>query len=374
MNTAEMFFQLIQIAVGSKKCLTVVPSEEDWNKLYKMSFKQAISGVVFYGMQKLCKESPEQTENLTSELRMQWLVMAVRIQERNEQLNKRCSELHCKLQQAGFRTCILKGQGVATLYSNPYDGKDGDTLSLLRQPGDIDAWVEGARDEVLDLVRRQGIEVAYIDSVHAHAAFFDDVEVEVHSRPSWMYNSKHDKIFTAFWKGQQERQFSNFDMTLGFCYPTVAFNLVYSLLHINRHIFEEGIGLRQLMDYYFILKTSTSKERIIAVRVLESMNLRCFAAGIMYIEQKVFGLTEEYYIVQPDRNEGEFLLKDILVGGNFGKFDSHNISTRLDERWKRGVHTLIHNYRYLTHYPSEVFSIPIWKLRHYVWRKIKGYI
>lgn len=374
MNINDLFFQLMQVAIGSRQFLTIVPSKEEWNQLYALSLKQALLGVAFYGMQKLRKEKPEQTENISQRLRLQWLAMAVKIQERNRQLNQRCTELHSKFERAGFRTCVLKGQGVATLYNIESDELEDNSLSTFRQSGDIDLWVEGDRDVVLEWVRKQGVEVSFVDSVHAHADFYADVEVEVHSRPSWMYNNKHDKVFIDFWKKYQDKQFSNFDCNLKFCYPTVAFNLVYSLLHINRHIFAEGIGLRQLIDYYFILKASTKEERDKASNVLKKMNLTRFTTGIMYIEQKVFGLDNEDCIVQPNADEGIFLLKDILIGGNFGKFDDRNVVTRLNERWKRGVYTLIHNSRYLTHYPSEVLSLPFWKFKHFAWRKKKGYI
>ena len=330
--------------------------------MYTMAEKQALVGVCFSALNKL---PLEQTTNLPKVLKRQWLGMTVQIQQRNEMLDERCKELSERYRKAGFRSCVLKGQGVANLYGS---------LKNFRQPGDIDLWVEGDRDVVVDWARKQGVKVSYVDSVHAHADFYDDTEVEVHSRPSWMYNRKHDKVFIQFWKYRQDEQFTNINEELGFCYPTVVFNLVYSMLHINRHIFEEGIGLRQLLDYYFILKNSTKEEREEAIRVLKTMNLKGFASGVMYIEQKVLGLGEEWLIAKPDAKEGEFLLKDILIGGNFGRFDERNVSTRLDERWKRGWYTILRSLRYAIHYPSEVFSIPIWKIRHLLWRKKRGYI
>lgn len=189
-----------------------------------------------------------------------------------------------------------------------------------------------------------------------------------------MYNKNSDQAFINYWSSCKDEQFSHYDATLDFSYPTVAFNLVYSLLHINRHIFEEGIGLRQLVDYYFILKASTKEERNNAVTTLREMNLLKFASGILYILHNCLGLSKESLYIEPDAKEGEFLLNDILIGGNFGKYDDRNVATSLDERWKRGWYTIIHNFRNLTHYPSEVLSIPGWKIRHYMWRKKWGYI
>ena len=157
-------------------------------------------------------------------------------------------------------------------------------------------------------------------------------------------------------------------------YPTVGFNLVYSLVHINRHIFEEGIGLRQLLDYYFILKASNVAEREKVHEEIAALGLKKFAAGIMYIESKVFALGRDCMVCEPDAVEGEFLLEDIERGGNFGKYDERNVVLPVEKRFARGWYNMLHNVRYEWHYPSEVLAIPFWKVWHYCWRKRKGYL
>ena len=57
-------------------------------------------------------------------------------------------------------------------------------------------------------------------------------------------------------------------------HPDVSFNLVFAMVHIYRHFFSEGIGLRQLKDYYFILKLSTSEERAKAMNTFERLHMR----------------------------------------------------------------------------------------------------
>ncbi len=357
----DLFFELLRVSLDENLRLSKNPDDKEWEQLYQMAEKQSLIGITFVGVQKLHNHKQIPPELLL----MRWYGMANIIRNRNKQVNQQCVVLSNKYKDAGFQSCILKGQGVASLY---------DDLSELRTPGDIDIWIDGDRDKALDYARKQGVEVSYIDSVHAHATFFSDTQVEVHSRPSWMYNKKNDQAFINYWTLCKDEQFNHYDSTLGFCYPTVAFNLVYSLLHINRHIFEEGIGLRQLVDYYFILKSSTKEERNDTIYTLSQMNLLKFASGILYILNKYVGLSKEYLYIQPNEKEGEYLLKDILIGGNFGKYDDRNVSTSLDERWKRGWYTVIHNFGNIMHYPSEVLSIPGWKIRHYLWRKKRGYI
>ena len=60
--------------------------------------------------------------------------MAAKIQQRNEVVNRQCAELQAKLSTEGFRSCVLKGQGVAMRYPEHLRG--------LRQSGDIDVWIE----------------------------------------------------------------------------------------------------------------------------------------------------------------------------------------------------------------------------------------
>lgn len=42
--------------------------------------------------------------------------------------------------------------------------------------------------------------------------------------------------------------------------PTLSFNVIYILSHLYRHVFTEGIGLRQLLDYYFVIEKFFSKQ------------------------------------------------------------------------------------------------------------------
>lgn len=372
----DRFFELIRVAIGTGDSLTHTPSNKEWKALYAMAKKQSLVGVCFAALQRLGADADEGFARIgmSEMLYLTWMGMAAKIKQKNETLNQQCAVLQMKLSTDGFRSCVLKGQGVATLYITTSTVQAQSVLQGLRQSGDIDIWIDGEKDQTLDWARKQGARLGSIDIVHAHAAFFEDTEVEIHSRPSWMYGRKADKVLQNYFEEMADEQFKHFDQSLGFCYPTVGFNLVYLLVHINRHIFEEGIGFRQLMDYYFVLVASSEAERSEAVKVLSDMGLMKFARGIMYIEQKVFCLDASCMLCEADKSEGEFLLKDILIGGNFGKYDDRNVVLPTEKRFARGWYTLKRNMRYFPHYPSEVIAIPFWQLWHYCWRKRKGYL
>lgn len=194
-----------------------------------MAKKQSLVGVCFAGVQKLVNQQQEPPEMLY----LTWLGMAAKIQQRNEVINKQCVELQARLAADGFRSCILKGQGVAASYGS---------LSLLRQSGDIDLWVDGDIKDTIRRFKQLGIELSNINIKHADARIFDDTEVEIHFRPSWFYSPIKDKKLRKWFEEQKDIQMNHRIGEL--CAPTTEFNLVYLLLHTYRHMLDEGVGLR----------------------------------------------------------------------------------------------------------------------------------
>ena len=363
----ELLFDILRGALRGK-LYTGVLTAKQFEIVLKQAEEQAIFGLVFnavHNAEIVDKEDVSSDEVGKAQMAIFEAVgLQEQIKQQNEIVNERTEMLTRILAAWGYRTCILKGQGVAQLYSNP----------LLRQSGDIDIWVDGKQDEIISCLRNNFIGIRNIDYVHSGAGFFNDVEVEVHFRPSWMYNPFSNRKLQKYFIENKDMQFANSDDKVGFAYPTIGFNLVYSLIHINRHIFEEGIGLRQILDYYYILKHSNKQEREGAFNTLKSLNLNKFTGAIMYVLQDVLGIEDELLLCAPDQKEGVFLLDEIMRGGNFGQYDDRNKWYEVNQYLKRGLFNAKRNIRYLTHYPSEVIWIPAWKLWHWCWRKWKGYL
>lgn len=70
---------------------------------------------------------------------MEWMFEDLKLRKKNEILFGRTQKASEWFLENGFRNCILKGQGNAIMYPDPY----------LRTSGDVDIWLEGTRDEIL---------------------------------------------------------------------------------------------------------------------------------------------------------------------------------------------------------------------------------
>ena len=237
----QIFFDFLRFCIGSDSEIPSSLKEADWKELYRIAQKQCLVGILFYGIQKL----PPAEVGMRKDLLLQWMMQSQMLEKANVRLNDAAIQVSEWFRKKGFRTCILKGQGNALLYPN----------GLHRTPGDIDIWVEGGDKRVISFVRSIS---PHEKACYHHIEFpsYKGVEVEVHYRPSFLLCFWHNRKLQKYYERVKEEQFSHRVM-LGeqgeIAIPTVEFNLIFQLTHIYAHLMNEGIGLRQLVDYYFVI-------------------------------------------------------------------------------------------------------------------------
>ena len=237
----QIFFDFLRFCIGSAKDIPDSLKEADWKEQYAIAKKQCLVGVLFDGIKKLPAEHVE----MEKELLLQWMAESQMLEKANVRLNDAAIHVSEWFRKKGFRTCILKGQGNALMYPNPYS----------RTPGDIDIWVEGGDKRVISFVRSIS---PHEKACYHHIEFppYKGVEVEVHYRPSFLLCFWHNRKLQKYYERVKEEQFSHRVM-LGeqgeIAIATVEFNLIFQLTHIFSHLMNEGIGLRQLVDYYYVL-------------------------------------------------------------------------------------------------------------------------
>lgn len=363
----KLFFELIRVSIDTQECLSRIPSAKEWKKLYDMAMKQSLIGICFAGVQKLGGNSDDGFIKLgmPEMLYLMWMGTAAQIQQRNEFMNRRCVELQERLHRDGFRSCILKGQGVASLYKIKDDKGGVRDLSALRQSGDIDVWIDASDYEVIDYVMSSSPTKEF-DQKHIHFRCFDDTEVEAHWFPVKWENPWHNKILLAFIDKERESQFNNH--IDGVCVPTVSFQLAHQLLHVFRHYVYEGVGLRQMMDLYFAQSASYESEVWKVLDLFKKLGLMRFVAAAQWVLGEVFRMPHEQMICEPDEKEGQRLLDEIITGGNFGHFNDQNqvigetFMQRFLRRWGR-------KFRMFRFDPMGTLLLPFTRIALEIWMR-----
>lgn len=357
-------FQLLRYAMGISKVFPIDISEEKWRGIYKIAQQQSLLGVLFYGIQ----QNP--STQMERDLLLQWYAVYEQNRSANQRVNKVAVELSDYFRKLGFRSCILKGQGNAMNYPDPY----------VRTCGDIDIWIEGGHDKIMKFVNAQwhGMLERYH---HVEIPAWDGVPVEIHFVPSYMHAPWMNKRIQRWFAENAEEQFSHEvelpDGAGSICVPTTEFDLIYQLSHMYRHLFSEGIGLRQMMDYYFVLKAHNDgigqmeKGREMkndVVDTLRYLGLYKFAGAVMWVLKETLGLEEEMMIVEPNEKEGRFLLDEIMIGGNFGQYDTRLGSKKNESVVHRYFRMSLRNMRYIMHYPLEALCEPLFRTWYFFWR------
>ena len=364
----RLFFEFIQVAVGNRKSLSVSVTDADWQRLFEFCKRQALIGVGFTAVEKLHAIGVV----CPAVLRMRWLALALQIEKRNALLNEQCSQLARKYEHDGLETCILKGQGnclnypeglrnrrqcgdidvwATPIYGRQHetnvcpreDGKGERELSQIKRElkeicpqadGGIAIAVQTGKEEVeyveyhgrkavMEYVRMQhrlegNIEKPVIRYHHIEAPKIDGTEVEVHFRPCYAHSPLRNWRMQRWFEEHADVCMKN-KTHMGFAVPTASVNVVYQMCHLFSHYFDEGIGLRQLMDYYFALKvwhndvmeckdlqtqgmwseglgtTVMSAQEVMAV--IRSFGMGKFAGAVMWVLNEVLLMNDDRLLI-----------------------------------------------------------------------------
>ena len=345
--------------LGSSAAVPSCVADICWHDLLEFAKKQTIVGVYWRGVQQLGKV-PENKP--TDDDVLEWMAYMKKVTDQSRLIFERVGYVTKTFASEGFRSCILKGQGNALMYPDP----------LSRQSGDIDIWLEGRDTDIIRYVREL---CPKAKACYHHIDFnrVKNAEVEVHYRPSFMNNLIHNARLQQYFSREAAAQFSNkvknIDGMGDFCVPTPSFNRIFQMAHISNHFFQEGIGLRQMIDYFYLLRQGfTEEERRRDVAVLKRCGLYRIACAVMYVEQTVLGLENSYLLVEPDARLGRQLLREVMEGGNFGHHDERMASGSAQGA-QRNINRLWRDVRFLCWYPSECLWEPVFRIWHYFWRR-----
>ena len=322
-NIGKSLFELIQVASGNRSALSSVPSQDEWQQLYGLLSKHTLLGIGYVAIQKLPQEQwPPKM------LVLKWTSVATAISHQNKTLNEECKSLCEEFRHDGVASVVIKGQSNLENYP--------EELRWYRTPGDIDLWCQARNGvEIGEMVNGEvvksefhgiagvieyckqyeqcrGRDIPWHRVLYYHCELKSDngIAIEPHYRISYLHSPVRNHRLQKWFKEQFDVCLQN-RCKLGFPVLTPSVNVVYQLVHLYRHVFESGIGLRQLMDYYFALRVwhndvmeckdlqsqgmwseglgmpVMSKEEVMSV--LRSFGMGRFAAAVMWVLKEVFG-------------------------------------------------------------------------------------
>lgn len=376
------FFLILQSAIGVNVRLTHCLSHDEWEEMFDLAKKQALLGLAFEGVKKLPKEQWPQ-----GDIVLKWTMATEQVKRQNLQTTNVCLRLNDIFAKEGFDTCILKGQANHVYYDGLIDGV---SLGMLRVCGDVDAWIWPKEKilhpvkSIIDYCQRRNILLS-LCHLHAEVKPINGVPIEIHFRPSFLNAPWRNRNFQRVFKAAV---FDNAKIDdVGVVKKLrVDYDLVFQMNHIYRHLLDEGVGLRQVFDFYVLLK-DYNKERIVSkelmgkeeiMKIISSCGMKRFATALMYVLKDLFHVGNDELICGISEKDGLFLLYEIVMAGNFGHYDKrmNSIEVRkgkLSFQLQRASRRFLRNLRFLSSYPEEVICEPFARIAHFLWRKLRLY-
>ena len=354
-NKQDLFFELLLVCTGAKDTLSRTYSEAEWNDALEIAQEQAIDGVLLSAIEKLPDEQRPPKLVL-----LQWIGSVQMVEATSKKIAEASETVIRYFRENGFACNILKGSAVARYYPQPE----------RRSSGDVDVWVDGGREKIYDFARKfdKDGKLYGVNYHHIHFHLIEDVHIEVHIWPSFLSSPLRN------WR---LHKFCNLHRpTMETSMPSLAFDRVFILLHCYRHMCGDGVGLRQIMDYYYVLKASfneshNEKWREETVKWIKKLGIERFAKGLMWVLKEFFGLEEKYLLFEPDEKEGRFIMQEVMMTGNMGHGDTRDWGSK-QTALSRFFFNLKRDVYLAKHYPHVAIWQPFFSIWLYLWRLSKG--
>ena len=297
MSLNSTAFILLRLALGTSKELPNPIPDTEWQSLYSLMKNMRLGGIAFTAIESLPKVLLPPRK-----LMMEWYLHTELIIKKNQLINSEAVRLTRLFEEDDIRTVIMKGPANARLYPDP----------MRRNTGDIDIWVEGGRDFVINYLRQKGIKTwNHLDYHHVQLKRNSKgVIVEVHFRPSsGNYNPITNRRVQKYLGKELDGPHDSYE---GFNVPSKQFDLVMQLAHIQRHFLGGDVSMRQLVDYFYLLQSSTDEERHEVSAQLHRLGLKSIGGAVMWILVHVMYLDEKLILTDMDEKRGRWMLDDAV--------------------------------------------------------------
>lgn len=272
-NIVNIFFELLQVSIGTRICLSQTPSETEWGKLYEMSKKQSLVGVCFAGVQRL----QQQRQGPPKMLYLTWMFMAAKISQNYDNMRSLEKKLDALFKERGVKVVLVKGASIAAHYDEP----------KLRQFGDIDIYSPYDYEVVNEILK--SIATEFNEDYYRHSeAWVDNVMVENHKYLTDIRGQKRWLKFEKYLTSLTSAELASVGNG-GIYHSEDMLTLLFFVYHAQAHFLFDKITMKFLVDWCVLIQSIQIPEKVIVERLQEYGLIR-FAAMLTRISAEWLGL------------------------------------------------------------------------------------
>lgn len=336
----KFFFELLKAGLWEQSCRYAFPDRSCLSEIHSLASEQAVLGLISAGIEQAREFIIPKEEVLTL------IGITLQIEQQNSAMNAFIAELLSKIKDAGISAVLVKGQGVAQSYIRP----------LWRMPGDVDLWLDKENYELAKMfVSGIADSEEGEDNYLQHKAFHvGEWEVELHGNIRGRFLRRVDRVLDIIQEeaflNKRFRIWHNGDVDV--CLPSYDDDVLIVFTHLLKHLFIEGIGLRQVCDWCRIIwvgKNSIDEGLLYG---------RLHAMGMM-TEWKVFAALAINWLGMPGdtmpfyqkarkwERKADRLMAFIIETGNFGKSRDNSYFQKCPYLVRKFISFIRHSWDYL---------------------------
>ena len=304
--TQEVFIKLLSEYIDGNWDFTINEEKVDWNQLVELSSIHSVCGIIYLSL----KEKNVNRKNLMDYLQSRFNKESG-FAIRQQIVYDRTLSL---FEKYGIKNVVSKGYVLKKLYPN----------EEVRTMGDMDILISEENSKKTDeMLKENGYtidnvfvnEIGYAKSgcaIEIHTSLMDD---DLGNDFDYSSYFKEKSKYALPYRGEYTYVLKNED------------HLIYLLAHIAKHFYNEGCGIRMIMDIaVFTKKYMSSLDWDYIFVELKNIKLFEFSNNIFYLCNKWFGVKVTNHIMSDELYKAIFTY--IMEGGTFG-FHSKMIGTKL---------------------------------------------
>lgn len=215
------------------------------------------------------------------------------------------------MKNAGIPCTVLKGFASALYYPDP----------LMRSMGDVDFLVDADDFEKADKVLiENGYETTGKNNDVHDIYVSKTCRCEMHFQPSGIPEGKAGEKIKKYLSDLLDKSETVKTELGNIIVPSAYHHGLIILLHMCHHLTGDGLGLRHLCDWAVFLNTIGEKKFLeMFEETFKDIGLWEFAKTMTFISCKYLGLKGMSWAKNADKKLADYILIDIIIGGNFGQ-------------------------------------------------------